>query len=79
MNLKSTKDVPITISLNGSAQNEPHCPDSEELDPHMTEKILYILMKYNISLQGYHELSMIVDGLPRSSKVVYLNNIMLVI
>ena len=75
MNLKSTKDAPITISLNGSAQNEPHCPDSEELDPHMTEKILYILMKYNISLQGYHELSMIVDGLPRSNKVaiVYLN------
>ena len=77
MNLKSTKDVPIIISLNGSAQNEPHHP--EELDPHMTEKIPYILMKYNISLQGYHELSMIVDGLPRSSKVVYLNNIMLVI
>ena len=40
VNLKSTKDVRsyYHISLNGSAQNEPRCP--EELDLHVTGKIL---------------------------------------
>lgn len=68
--LESTKQKPISIPLNGSRSSNK---EQEEPDNHITEKILYVLMKYNISMQGYHDLSMIVDSLPRSNQVLWLN------
>lgn len=73
MELESTQHLPISIPLNSSSgivqHQEPEPDHPGEMDTHLTERILYVLMKYNISMQCYHDLSMILDDLPRSYKV----------
>ena len=41
----------------------------EDSDDNLTEGILYLLMKNNVSIQFYHDLSMLLGDIPRSYKV----------
>ena len=68
---KTTKET-LTFQLGDSSSSSPHTPSpspscssfSDE-----TEQILYLLDRYGVSDQFYHELAMTMPALPRSYKV----------
>lgn len=58
--------IPLSnSSVDGASSSSP----SAHSDEIPLESVQYLIMKYNIPLQFYHELSMLFSDLPRSHKV----------
>ena len=59
--------IPLSnSSVDGASSSSP----SAHSDEIPLESVQYLIMKYNIPLQFYHELSMLFSDLPRSHKVI---------
>ena len=58
----------LTHSLNYSASNStPHGhANSDEQEKNKVEQVLFLLDKFCVGDEAYHELSMITEGLPKS-------------
>ena len=71
--LESTEheDPPNITSITGHEDPLNSAGSSTMSDDNLTEGILYLLMKHNVSIQFYHDLSRLSDhsDLPRSYKV----------
>jgi len=70
--VSTTKNELVTIPLDDSCHTslqESH--DTGGTDSELIDRILYLIMKHNIPMEFYHELTADVPALPRSHKVTY--------
>ena len=63
--------IPLDNSCHTSSQESCNTHDTGGTDSELTDRILYLIMKHNIPMEFYHELTADIPALPRSYKVNY--------
>ena len=69
--ISSSKNELVTIPLDERCHTSSHESDTGGTDPQLIDRILYLIMKHNIPMEFYHELTADIPALPRSYKVNY--------
>lgn len=68
----SSKNKLVTIPLNEHCHTSSQESDTGRTDrSELIDRILYLIMKHNIPMEFYHELTADIPALPRSYKVNY--------
>ena len=69
--VSSSKNELVTIPLDDNCHTSSQESDTGGTDSELIDRILYLIMKHNIPMEFYHELTADIPALPRSYKVNY--------